>query len=1824
MSAYRHYKNTYLALVVLALLCASAVVTVSIASESDAANANIKLYPNISQGGHVEENGTPKEDVTFQYNMGWNKNKGTFEFSKIPTRYSFYNENEGYYLKGWATNSSSTTVQTSAEVSNKGTYEFWAIWDKCTYTFLPNGGTFTINGSTSQAYYTTTVDDLSIPECVFTIGDKTYSYAKDGFYFAGWSASSSATRSEFEGNELPAPTSKNVNLYAIWKQMVTITYHENQGSVTPNACSFDTYEDQVIPGNEFTYNGVEYVYSGSGLIGYTFLGWSENEDATIPEYTPGVYLKTGVTSIDLYAIWARGCEVIFDPNYETDDPRYSQSIERPVYVPGNIINFEGTTYSYVNPGYSFLGWSTARDSTSPTYVEGNILPASDTGYVLYAVWKPETSKVIFDYGDGYTEEVEVDYGYTFDSSQYMTKHIPAGMTDYKIVGWSTVKMTEMDGNNAYYLPSEADTYSRKITFDKVTSVTLHPIWALDLDASVITLGPEYEGCYYLDNETKGIIVDGGKPHLYIDGVYLDHNDKSDSPFVLKNGAVVNLTVMSDCYFKGADNVRSGEFLIGYAGINVQSGTELIITKDSIGKLTAEGGDVESHSTLGTDKNISGRAGAGIGANGYPSDYDYDSGCGDILVLGGTISAYGGSGAIDWTLYLDEDTRRPITDRWGYFDGEYPNNDIVAAQGIGGTTSGTGITTEINGESVTANIIIAGGTVTAATGHINAYTEHKNNWQVTDSDAKYTDPLYDGTAKTSNGYGSSTVVGPDAIVILTSDSDVIVTSEFDTLYFTRVRDSDGNACTIGSAQSFTVDGTTTIDLGGASIKRGTSLKVPAGKVFSGATITLVTSFDSYFVGTVTATGEHTFNVTLDEPEMAMHGTVNVTVNGQSVGMNEAFGSLSPNQSFTIGDSHSTLDHMIQIFTLTLNAGYKFDTVNGVKIGQPGGGGVIQWRTINASLGESVTVDGNTYVCKLRMELSSEASGTANHVAFTIDRAEVKVTINNTYTEGNISFFSHTFTTGVLKPSELEWASKEIDGVTYDYAVGTQYVYYKDSLNCTINVTTGAKTNPLIVKWITVNDEPVTNYVLNTQSGVYTFVIPDISSETVVEVRYGPTVKISGYITLPSNSNYTTNSQIKVEGTMADGSEGFMPRNVSIMVNGVPQPTREVFVAKGSVAYFKIFSTGTIEEPDGTVKEDWYSSIGQILGISSITVSSEGYRDKNVSPNTENRYALGAVYGDSSINVLLTPVRWDLVFNSIDKDNQGNIVKQTQFSVTVVDGTYYVIPDIDVFKAHELYVKTGYDLVNWHIEKWSENIQEEGSYLGSETRKPGTNMQITCKMVFTTVWSATPHEYDIIYSYYDGLEFDATVTKTSYTVNDGEFTLDPPVRGGYVFDGWLTEEKAEQVVAGEITLEEALVKGVMTVVAGTTGDLHYITVWHGIPVDYILRDTKGIHNDYPTQFVVGSYFVNLPIYANNTKDSTNYTFAGWSFYPSMSGRITDSDRVPYLTPTQDELTGKNVIYVIWVESSLYIINVLNNGLNGGTVTADVYGTPGHPIVLTINADPGYKASKVKINGDIITNPPFEYVTNPYVYEYPTVDEGGVPKPIYYYSIEVIFEKLTDERISYPEYQAKFAYDGSEHIALERGRGYYLVGDYAGTDAGTYTVKAVLEQGFIWMDYSAAEYPISWKITPRTVIIVANSEVKKNSELGEGGWAISDTDYVTYFIVGEDTSLSIRSYVGSTPETSISKITNKGAYENKISVSQSKNSNDEYNYEVIVVHGTYIVYEDKLSSTVIYSITDTSSAVNVSPDDETEPDVTSSNALNTIRLSSNVQSVVRREKE
>ena len=237
---------------------------------------------------------------------------------------------------------------------------------------------------------------------------------------------------------------------------------------------------------------------------------------------------------------------------------------------------------------------------------------------------------------------------------------------------------------------------------------------------------------------KGIVIDGVMVNLTIKDVTIDRNkseeDKVESPddaaITLRNGATLNLTLEGENYLEGST---------GGAGICVDEGCTLRITKESTGTLKAVGGSYYGGA-------------AGIGANSCGWTLNEEEGTeqklGTIVIEGGTIEAVGGCmnslrgalfaaagiGGSEWcTTGKIEITGGSVTATGGVgaagigggYNGRVP--DILISGGIITATSsldpasserlgaaiGTGYLSQVSGEVNCGNIRITGGTIVAS-------------------------------------------------------------------------------------------------------------------------------------------------------------------------------------------------------------------------------------------------------------------------------------------------------------------------------------------------------------------------------------------------------------------------------------------------------------------------------------------------------------------------------------------------------------------------------------------------------------------------------------------------------------------------------------------------------------------------------------------------------------------------------------------------------------------------------------------------------------------------------------------------------------------------------------------------------------------------------------------------------------------------------------------------------------------------------------------------------------------------------------------------------
>ena len=194
----------------------------------------------------------------------------------------------GYTFLGWSTKADATAASFSNGASiknltskNGDTVTLYAVWKINTYTvsYNANGGSGAPSSQTK-----THGKDLTL---------STTKPTRSGYTFLGWGTSSTATAATYSAGGTYTSNS-NVTLYAIWKKNAaptyTLTYDANGGSGAPSSQSGAT---------SYAVSYIEPIRNG-----YTFLGWSTKNNATVASYTAGGIITINANTT-LYAVWQK-------------------------------------------------------------------------------------------------------------------------------------------------------------------------------------------------------------------------------------------------------------------------------------------------------------------------------------------------------------------------------------------------------------------------------------------------------------------------------------------------------------------------------------------------------------------------------------------------------------------------------------------------------------------------------------------------------------------------------------------------------------------------------------------------------------------------------------------------------------------------------------------------------------------------------------------------------------------------------------------------------------------------------------------------------------------------------------------------------------------------------------------------------------------------------------------------------------------------------------------------------------------------------------------------------------------------------------------------------------------------------------------------------------------------------------------------------------------------------------------------------------------------------------------------------------------------------
>ena len=230
------------------------------------------------------------------------------------------------------------------------------------------------------------------------------SFTKQGYSFAGWATSASASAPDYTDGQSINWFNTNTNLYAVWTaddQTITFKANGGVGDDTTQVAKSDS--STVLNSNAFT------------RPGHTFVGWSLDPDASEATYLNQEEITWFKEDTTFFAIWTINYYTInFIENGGSTVSNQSIMYNTPVTLPSNPTRY----------GYTFLGW-VKNDET--TYYNFSDLVVED--FNLSAKWRANVYSIRYDLAGG-----TGDFPSSYTVSDSITLGVPVRL-GYRFNGW---------------------------------------------------------------------------------------------------------------------------------------------------------------------------------------------------------------------------------------------------------------------------------------------------------------------------------------------------------------------------------------------------------------------------------------------------------------------------------------------------------------------------------------------------------------------------------------------------------------------------------------------------------------------------------------------------------------------------------------------------------------------------------------------------------------------------------------------------------------------------------------------------------------------------------------------------------------------------------------------------------------------------------------------------------------------------------------------------------------------------------------------------------------------------------------------------------------------------------------------------------------------------------------------------------------------------------------------------------------------------------------------------------------------------------------------
>mgnify|MGYP004514539583 FL=1 len=411
-------------------------------------NYDYKYFHVAAVDGAGNISATKSVEVKRQFNLNFNYNKPSnashdITGNEIASKKVTYKEKygdlpnpklEGWKFKGWYTSATGGT-QVSKETIYEATVDstVYAHWEQIKYTVRFNGnGNWNISQGSYTQQFTYDVSATLTPNKFTRPDNTTYNSLnyKKGYEFIGWGTSATQKTATYTDKQ----TVKNLkntdgavlDLYAIWKKPITLTFNFNGGkfndSTANQVLNYTMYNSELshtfdikpyyggFKNNRISANkGInnKLTKTDTNGIEYRFLGYSLNPNAIVPDTQFDVYSLSRTENYTirdnttLYAVWEpvlqmtvqlsvpKNSEImrltsdvpvtttlgnfkIPSGTRSTDIPSSATASVNSATIGTNVTNKDLVTYTVSTKGASNIKFSTAADSRIlDIYTHGN-------------------------------------------------------------------------------------------------------------------------------------------------------------------------------------------------------------------------------------------------------------------------------------------------------------------------------------------------------------------------------------------------------------------------------------------------------------------------------------------------------------------------------------------------------------------------------------------------------------------------------------------------------------------------------------------------------------------------------------------------------------------------------------------------------------------------------------------------------------------------------------------------------------------------------------------------------------------------------------------------------------------------------------------------------------------------------------------------------------------------------------------------------------------------------------------------------------------------------------------------------------------------------------------------------------------------------------------------------------------------------------------------------------------------------------------------------------------------------------------------------------